>query len=105
MHVRQGLEISSIGIEGEVSLVEDYVCLSRGVSGAKEGSYSHSAPAEALAVVRVFEGDCCAPVTVVRRSSRRLCPGNVNVRPLFVPEGHRVFTDGIVGQAAFVECE
>src|ERR1700732_1593009 len=105
MHVRQGLEISSIGIEGEVSLVEDYVCLCRGVSGAKEGSYSHSAPAEALAVVRVFGGVCCHPVTLVTRSRRRLGPSKLNVRHLFIPEGHRVFNNGVVGQAAILERE
>ena len=103
MHVRQGLEISPVGIEGEVSLVEHYVRLCRGVSGAEEGGYSQRVSAEALAVIGVFEGNRCLPVSVVRRSRRRLCPGKLNVGQLFIPEGHRVFDNGVVGQAAILE--
>ena len=103
MHVGQGLEISPVGIEGEVFLVEDYVRLGRGVSGAEEGSYSQRVSAEALAVIGVFEGNRCLPVPVVRRTRRRLCPGKLNVGQLFIPEGHRVFDNGVVGQAAILE--
>src|SRR6266478_4308246 len=105
MHVRQGLEISPVGIEGEVSPVEDYVRLGRGVSGAEERSHSQRVSAEALAVVRVFKGNCCLPVPVTRRSRRCLCPGKLNVRQLFVPESHRVFNDSVVGEAAILERE
>src|SRR5260370_39892305 len=103
MYVRQGLEISPVGIEGEVSLVEHYVRLGRGVSGAAEGGYSQWASAEALAVIGVFEGNCCLPVPVVRRSRRRLCPGKLNVGHWCVPESHRVFNNGGVGQAAILQ--
>src|SRR6266446_3821625 len=105
MHVGQGLEISPVGIEGEVFLVEDYVCLGRGVSGAEEGSYSQRVSAEALTVIGVFEGNCCHPIAVTRRSRRRLCPRKLNVSELFIPEGHRVFNDSVVGQAAILERE
>src|SRR5260370_1866329 len=100
MYVRQGLEISPVGIEGEVSLVEHYVRLCRGVSGAEGGGYSQCVSAEALAVIGVFEGNCCLPVPVVRRSRRRLRPGKLNFAQLFVPEIHPAFTNALVAHPA-----
>src|ERR1700682_6332418 len=105
MDVRQGLEISPVGIEGEVSLVEDYVRLGLSVSGAEEGGYSQRVSAEALAVVGVFEGNCSLPVPVVRRSRGGLCAGKLTVGQLFVPESHGVFNNGVVGQSAILERE